>query len=39
MAQRGFGVVWGDPAGLTKHMAEDDAKMGSVMKALGLVKT
>jgi tripartite-type tricarboxylate transporter receptor subunit TctC len=39
MAQRGFGVVWADPAGLAKHMAEDDAKMGSVMKALGIAKT
>jgi tripartite-type tricarboxylate transporter receptor subunit TctC len=38
MAQRGFGIVWGDPAALTKHMAEDDAKMGSVMKALGIAK-
>jgi tripartite-type tricarboxylate transporter receptor subunit TctC len=39
MAQRGFGVVWADPAGLAKHMADDDAKMGSVMKALGIAKT
>jgi tripartite-type tricarboxylate transporter receptor subunit TctC len=38
MAQRGFGTVWGDPQGFAKHMAADDVKMGSVMKALGLAK-
>ncbi|MBI3708780.1 MAG: tripartite tricarboxylate transporter substrate binding protein [Proteobacteria bacterium] len=38
MAQRGFGTVWGDPQGFAKHMAADDAKMGSVMKALGIAK-
>jgi tripartite-type tricarboxylate transporter receptor subunit TctC len=38
MNQRGFGMVWGDAAAFAKHMAEDDAKMGKVMKALGIAK-
>jgi tripartite-type tricarboxylate transporter receptor subunit TctC len=38
MNQRGFGMVWGDPGQFAKHMAEDDAKMGKVMKALGIAK-
>ncbi len=38
MAQRGFGTVWGDPQAFAKHMADDDAKMGNVMKALGIAK-
>ena len=38
MAQRGFGTVWGEPAAFAKHMADDDAKMGNVMKALGIAK-
>jgi len=38
MAQRGFGTVWGDPGAFAKHMATDDAKMGGVMKALGLAR-
>jgi tripartite-type tricarboxylate transporter receptor subunit TctC len=39
MASRGFGVVWADSAGFRKHMAEDLAKMGDVMKAVGIAKT
>lgn len=38
MEQRGFGMVWGDAAAFAKHMAEDDAKMGKVLKALGIAK-
>jgi len=38
MAQRGFGTIWGTPDAFAKHMAEEDAKMGVVMKALGLAK-
>jgi tripartite-type tricarboxylate transporter receptor subunit TctC len=38
MTARGFGMVWGDPGQFAKHMAEDDAKMGAVMKALGIAK-
>jgi len=38
MNQRGFGMVWGDAGQFAKHMAEDDAKMGKVMKALGIAK-
>src|SRR5688500_15812100 len=36
MASRGFGVVWADPAGTTKFMADSDAKMGTALKAVGL---
>ncbi|MGH6898125.1 MAG: Bug family tripartite tricarboxylate transporter substrate binding protein [Geminicoccaceae bacterium] len=36
MAQRGFGVVWRDPQGFEQWMAESDASLGSVMKAVGL---
>jgi tripartite-type tricarboxylate transporter receptor subunit TctC len=36
MAQRGFGVVWRDPAGFEQWMAESDESLGSVMKAVGL---
>jgi tripartite-type tricarboxylate transporter receptor subunit TctC len=39
MAQRGFGVVWGDAPAFRKHMADDLAKMGDVMKAVGIAKT
>jgi tripartite-type tricarboxylate transporter receptor subunit TctC len=39
MAQRGFGVVWADAEGYRKHMADDLAKMGNVMKAVGIAKT
>jgi tripartite-type tricarboxylate transporter receptor subunit TctC len=38
MAQRGFGVVWRDPAGFEIWMAESDASLGEVMKAVGLAK-
>jgi tripartite-type tricarboxylate transporter receptor subunit TctC len=38
MASRGFGVVWADPAGTAKFMAESDAKMGAALKAVGLAK-
>ena len=36
MAQRGFGVVWRDPAGFEQWMAESDESLGDVMKAVGL---
>lgn len=39
MAGRGFGVVWADAEGFRKHMATDLAKMGEVMKAVGIAKT
>ncbi|MBM3538365.1 MAG: tripartite tricarboxylate transporter substrate binding protein [Alphaproteobacteria bacterium] len=39
MDGRGFGVVWADAAGFRKHMADDLAKMGDVMKAVGIAKT
>jgi tripartite-type tricarboxylate transporter receptor subunit TctC len=38
MASRGFGVVWADPAGTAKFMADSDAKMGTALKAVGLAK-
>ena len=38
MASRGFGVIWADPAGTAKFMAESDAKMGTALKAVGLAK-
>ncbi len=38
MTQRGFFTVWGDAQGFAKHMADDNEKMGKVMKALGLAK-
>ena len=36
MAERGFGMVWRDPAGFEQWMAESDESLGSVMKAVGL---
>jgi tripartite-type tricarboxylate transporter receptor subunit TctC len=36
MAQRGFGLVWGDPEQFQTWMAESDESLGSVMKAVGL---
>jgi tripartite-type tricarboxylate transporter receptor subunit TctC len=36
MAQRGFGLVWGDPEQFETWMAESDESLGSVMKAVGL---
>lgn len=38
MAQRGFGVVWRDPDGFRDWMAESNAALGDVMKAVGLAK-
>jgi tripartite-type tricarboxylate transporter receptor subunit TctC len=38
MNSRGFGLVWGNAQAFAKHMADDDAKMGGVMKAVGLAK-
>jgi tripartite-type tricarboxylate transporter receptor subunit TctC len=38
MASRGFGVIWADPAGTTKFMAESDANLGAALKAVGLAK-
>ncbi len=36
MAQRGFGLVWGDPEEFHAFMAESDESLGAVMKAVGL---
>src|SRR3954467_13317457 len=38
MASRGFGIVWADPAGTAKFMADSDASLGSALKAVGLAK-
>jgi tripartite-type tricarboxylate transporter receptor subunit TctC len=38
MASRGFGVVWADPAGTTKFMADSDVSLGAALKAVGLAK-
>jgi tripartite-type tricarboxylate transporter receptor subunit TctC len=38
MASRGFGVVWADPAGTSKFMADSDATLGAALKAVGLAK-
>jgi len=38
MASRGFGVVWADPAGTTKFMADSDVNLGAALKAVGLAK-
>ena len=38
MASRGFGVVWADPQGTAKFMAESDANLGAALKAVGLAK-
>ena len=38
MASRGFGVVWADPQGTTKFMADSDASLGAALKAVGLAK-
>jgi tripartite-type tricarboxylate transporter receptor subunit TctC len=38
MKQRGFGVVWRDPEGFKEWMAESDASLGEVMKAVGIAK-
>jgi tripartite-type tricarboxylate transporter receptor subunit TctC len=38
MASRGFGVVWADPQGAAKFMADSDASLGSALKSVGLAK-
>jgi tripartite-type tricarboxylate transporter receptor subunit TctC len=38
MASRGFGVIWADPAGTTKFMAQSDENLGAALKAVGLAK-
>ena len=38
MASRGFGVVWADPEGTVKFMAESDQNLGAALKAVGLAK-
>ena len=38
MASRGFGVIWADPEGTTKFMAESDKNLGAALKAVGLAK-
>ena len=38
MNSRGFGMTWLDPTGFAAFMAEDDRKMGEVMKAVGLAR-
>lgn len=39
MNSRGFGMIYADPAGFEKFMAERDAMFGKVMPALGLAKS
>jgi len=39
MSSRGFGVVWADAGKFRQFMADDLAKMGEVMKAVGIAKT
>src|SRR5205809_6291563 len=38
MASRGFGVIWADPDGTSKFMADSDANLGAALKAVGLAK-
>ena len=38
MAKPGFGMVWADPAGTAKFMAESDTNLGAALKAVGLAK-
>ena len=38
MASRGFGVIWADPQGTAKFMAESDQNLGAALKAVGLAK-
>jgi tripartite-type tricarboxylate transporter receptor subunit TctC len=38
MASRGFGVVWADPDGTAKFMADSDANLGAALKAVGIAK-
>jgi tripartite-type tricarboxylate transporter receptor subunit TctC len=39
MNSRGFGMTWRGPAAFAEYMAEDDRKMGEVMKAVGLARS
>jgi tripartite-type tricarboxylate transporter receptor subunit TctC len=38
MASRGFGVIWADPQGTAKFMAQSDENLGAALKAVGLAK-
>jgi tripartite-type tricarboxylate transporter receptor subunit TctC len=38
MTQRGFGMRWGGPPEFAAFMAEEDKKLGMVMKSVGLAK-
>jgi tripartite-type tricarboxylate transporter receptor subunit TctC len=38
LTARGFGLVYADPAGFGKHLAEADKSLGDAMKAAGLAK-
>jgi hypothetical protein len=38
MASRGFGVIYADPQGTAKFMAQSDANLGAALKAVGLAK-
>ena len=38
MNARGFGMVWGDAAGLSAHMERTDATLGAAMRAAGLAR-
>ena len=38
MTQRGFGMKWAEPTEFAAFMAQEDQKMGVVMKAVGLAK-
>lgn len=38
MANRGFGMIWGNPDELAKHYEASDADYGKVLKAVGLAK-
>jgi tripartite-type tricarboxylate transporter receptor subunit TctC len=38
MNARGFGMIWGDAAGLAAHMERTDATLGAAMRAAGLVR-
>ena len=38
MASRGFGVIYADPAGTAKFMAQSDENLGAALKAVGLAK-
>lgn len=39
MNARGFGMVWGDAAGLASHMERTDATLGAAMRDAGLART